>query len=404
MRWQFIDPNNRSEAAERAAVTARIDSWWREFQAKTGDLAALFSRKAKWDLPEWMAQHLSAIHPNLMWEFGPAARNGGHRLVITPETNHHLRPLVRAILGRAPAIAGWEFYEYRLAEKLESTQLTVQGRTGIDIGEFKARASRGDQQRVDLVYTSPTVADEEDSPANNAAFVATETLLGEQCLNNWVGAIGVTPPPRAKGIKSHFGGGAPEPNGFHELASLKPTVDALIDSIREQLPARPHHEWVETAEWSMWQLQPEEADDYFEQQDLFIGKSANADQWTAGHTGGLFSSERFSRCGETFCYVKLDGSEGLPEGGFADKAEIEDALDAVLKPAKLGCNFGGGTGLRYSYIDLALTDVDRGIQAVRQRLRAGKAPKRSWIQFFDSDLATEWVGVYDDTPPPPMAQ
>jgi hypothetical protein len=58
--------------------------------------------------------------------------------------------------------------------------------------------------------------------------------------------------------------------------------------------------------------------------------------------------------------------------------------------------------LRYSYIDLALTDVNKGIQAITQRLRAGKIQKRAWIQFFDSDWAAEWVGVYDDTPPPPM--
>lgn len=404
MRWRFIDPNNRPEAAERAAVTSRIDSWWREFQGKSSDLTALFSQKAKWDLPEWMARHLGAVDPKLMWEYGPPVRGNGHRLVITPEASHHLRPLARAVLARAPALDGWEFFEYRLPEQFESTQLTVEGRTGVDISDFRARVSRGDVQRIDVEYTSPNVADAEDEPANNAAFVATETLLGEECLNNWVGAIGVTPAPRVKGTKSLLGGASKEPTGFRALAGLKETVDSLIGSIREQLPPRPHWQLVEGAEWTMWQLQPEQSDDYAEQHDLFVGKSVNPAQWTAAHSGGLFCSERFSRCGETFCYVKTDGSDGLGEDGFADKAEIEDALDAVLVPEKLGCHIGGGTGLRYSYIDLALTDVERGIQAVRQRLRAGKIPKRTWIQFFDSDLAAEWVGIYDDTPPPPMPE
>ncbi len=39
-------------------------------------------------------------------------------------------------------------------------------------------------------------------------------------------------------------------------------------------------------------------------------------------------------------------------------------LDEVLKPDGLGCQIGGGTGRRYSYIELALTDLDRGIRAV----------------------------------------
>ncbi len=403
MRWRVIDPTNRSDAAQRRAVTLRIESWWREFQSKTDEIAALFSQKANWDLPDWMAHHLDAIHPNLMWEYGPAMRDIGHRLVITPESAHHFRPLVRTILSRAPALDGWEFYEYRLAEDLESTLLTVEGRTGRNIADFQFRASLGENQRINLNFASPTIVDREDPSALNAAFIATETLLGEQILNDWIGAIEITSMPRTKGLKARFGRGGRELPLFLGLDRLKETVGALIVSIREQLPPNLQCEWVEGASWSLWELKSEQADDYYEQQDLFVGTSANPTQWVAAHSEGLFSSEQFSRFGETFCYVKLDGSHGLGEEGFADRSEIEDALDAVLKPDKLGCHLGGGTGLRYSYIDLALTDMDQGILATRQRLQAGRVPKRSWIQFWDSDLAAEWVGVYHDSPPPPLA-
>lgn len=64
--------------------------------------------------------------------------------------------------------------------------------------------------------------------------------------------------------------------------------------------------------------------------------------------------------------------------------------------------YGSGTGLRYTYLDLALVDLDQGIQVIRKRLQEGGVPKRSWIQFFDADLAAEWIGIYDDSPPPPM--
>lgn len=402
MRWRFIDPNNRPEFVERRADIARIDSWWYEFQAKTEEIVAVFSRKADWDLPAWMRQHLQAIHPSLMWEYGPAVCGTGNRLVITPESAHHLRPLARAILERAPVLDGWEFYEYRQAEELESTRSIVEGRIGYDIADFKVRVSLGELQRIDLTYSAPTVTDQDDQSALNAAFVATEALLGEQCLNKWIGAIEINPMPRAKGLKSLFGRGVTELPHFVGLDRLKSTVNALVDSMREQLPRAQHSEWVEGAEWVGWKLKPKQAEDYIEQQDLFVATSANPTQWTAAHSRGPFCSERFSRCGETFCYVKLDGSQGLGEEGFADKSEIEDALDAALKPDRVGCHIGGGTGLRYSYIDLAITDVDKGIQATRERLQAGKVPKRSWIQFYDSDLAAEWVGVYDDSPPPPL--
>lgn len=103
-------------------------------------------------------------------------------------------------------------------------------------------------------------------------------------------------------------------------------------------------------------------------------------------------------------YVKLDGSRGVDEERFAAKSELEDAIDAVLLPAGLGCQIGGGTGLRYSYIDLALAEPERGLQAVLERLRAGNVPRRSWVQFFASDLQREWIGVYPDSPPPPLAE
>jgi hypothetical protein len=402
MRWQFHNPDNRLEAANRQAIVAKIDSWWREFEVKTGDIAALFSKKADWNLPDWMERHLQVIHPKLMWEYGPAVRGNGHRLVITPESTHHLRPLVRMILKRAPALDGWEFYEHRLAEDIEQTRATVEGRIGRDIADLKVNAARGAHHRIDLTYASPDFAGPEDHAAFDAAFVATETLLGEQRLNDWIGAIEMTVLPRASGLKSWFGLGRRQSPRFIELVRLREIVDALAGSICDQLPPTSHCEWVEGASWTMWKLQPEKADDYSDQHDLFVGKSANPNQWAAAHSGQLFSSQRFSRCKETFCYLKVDESQGLDEERFADKSEIEDALDAVLKPDKLGCHIGGGTGLRYSYIDLALTDVPEGIRAVRERLRAGNVPKRSWIQFFDSDLAAEWVGIYEDSPPPPM--
>jgi hypothetical protein len=67
----------------------------------------------------------------------------------------------------------------------------------------------------------------------------------------------------------------------------------------------------------------------------------------------------------------------------------------------LGVVIGGGTGIRHSYVDLALTDVERGVAATRAALRKGGLPKRSWILFFDDALAAEWIGIHDDTPPPP---
>ncbi len=400
MRWLFYDPNDPLEAAQHQSVLASIDRWWREFQSKTDDLDAMFSNRRQWDLPEWMMTHLGAIHPSLMWEFGPALDCEGHRLVITPESDHFLRPLTQTVLQRAPKIAGWEFYGYRLPEDLESAQRTVEARTGGDLKDVQVRVKRGDSHRVDLLFVSPRTTNADDEQALNDAFVATETLLGEQCLDQWIGAVEVAPSQK-RGLASMLGISKPVV-GLIPLQRLKETVESVIGSILDQLSPQPHFQWIEDAQWTLWEMQPEEADDYPAQLDLMVGKSAHKDFWSAAHGPGLFYSERFSRCGETFCYVKIDGTSGLDLQEFGDKSEIEDALDATLIEQGLGCHIGGGTGARYSYIDLALTDLNRGIRAVRERLQQGNIPRRSWILFFDSDLSAEWIGIYDDSPPPPM--
>jgi len=32
----------------------------------------------------------------------------------------------------------------------------------------------------------------------------------------------------------------------------------------------------------------------------------------------------------------------------------------------------------------------------------GGVSTRSWLLFFDDNLASEWVGVFPESPPPPM--
>ncbi|MDB5352879.1 MAG: hypothetical protein JWN86_4126, partial [Planctomycetota bacterium] len=108
-------------------------------------------------------------------------------------------------------------------------------------------------------------------------------------MDRWVGAIEVSPTEGREG-----------PRRAIRLERLKETVDAAVESIRDQLPSAPHFEWAEDAKWTMWQLEPEPADDFPGQADQFVGKSPNPAMWIAAHSGGPFYSERFTRCGETF--------------------------------------------------------------------------------------------------------
>src|SRR4029079_14871612 len=156
MRWLYADPHNAEEAAYVKQTLAAIDNWWQEFQEKSEKIEKAFQPKSRYDLPKFMEGTLQAIHPGLMCEFGAAVKQTpGHRLVITPESQRYLRPMVRTILERAPKMEGWEFYPYRPAENAEQTIETVKGRVGVDITGAVVDASVVPGRKVDLAFAFP---------------------------------------------------------------------------------------------------------------------------------------------------------------------------------------------------------------------------------------------------------
>lgn len=182
------------------------------------------------------------------------------------------------------------------------------------------------------------------------------------------------------------------------LENLEAHVRTVLDRTHGDLPNAPLHEFGEF-QWSLFKLEPEPAEDFPHQADLFIAKTAHVPMWQVAHMGG-FSSERFSRFGETFCFVKIDWKD-FSRDRVEGKQELEDSLQNSLQPKALGAVMSGGTGLRYSYIDLAVPDVERAVPIIRDVLRKSAVPKRSWLLFYDDALAAEWVGIWDDSPEPP---
>lgn len=397
MRWRFPDPADLEEAAKRQRIQSQIQTWWQAFEGRVADLEALFASADDWDLPAWMQSSLQAIDPNLMWEYGPAAKGLGHRLVVTPEAHRHLRPLVDQILASAPQVRGWEFYGHRPPCPIDEVVETVRGICGGDVSKTVVDVRHDGFHRVSLTYYCPECpeVDADDSEVQLAAFVATESLLGESVLDRWIGTIKVAPLDPAE-PRGHSARAIP-------FARLAPTVEAVIGSLVEQLPDRPCFKYVPQGKWSSYELAPEQAGDYGKRDDLFVAISGRPDVFEAMHGGGVFYSDTHSRAGEMFCYLKLDGGGESASMRAHHRERIENRLDEMLIGQRLGCVVGGGTGLRYSYIDLALTDVQKAAQAIRVLAPEMSLPKRSWLLFGDDELRDEWLALSSSAPPPPSS-
>ncbi|MFX1393296.1 MAG: hypothetical protein ACFFAH_06940 [Promethearchaeota archaeon] len=93
-------------------------------------------------------------------------------------------------------------------------------------------------------------------------------------------------------------------------------------------------------------------------------------------------SIRFSKNGEIFVYLKIDDEDTLDHEKFENRNKIENIINKALITEGLGFVFGGAIGIRYYYIDLILTDVERSLEIIKEILRKEKVPIKSWIFFL----------------------
>jgi len=161
--------------------------------------------------------------------------------------------------------------------------------------------------------------------------------------------------------------------------------------------------WIleyQEAPWSVFRREAPQASDYAGRDDFIAGFTVVPELWEAYFNGASLRDVDLALADEVFCYLKIDGVDGLEMSLFADREEIEDCLNMALMEANVGCVLGGGTGFRYSYVDFAVNDLELGISVVRQSLQAGRITRRSWIFRFDSTKQNEWFPIWNDSPEP----
>lgn len=382
MRWDFLLPP-RSEDVELGALRHEaIERWWRTFAASAPRLEGALHG----DTPELPALDagLAAVHPELSWEVGTTP-HAARALTITPADRKELRPLVSALLARAPRLNGWEFYPYRLPAPQALSPL-LETRLGRAAPDLRVALTRGEGNRIDLHYTSALL----DSPAEllAAAQLASEALLGQELLELWAGVIEVEE----------------DPAGAIPVAELPAAFALEREQIRASLPDVPHWELVAETPWTSYKLEPTRAASYPRRRGVIAGITQDYNLVRTLQAELPFSSFRFSRQGEVFAYLKL------ARGAVPDRELVEwrEALAVTLtgRLGPYGACVGGASGFGYCYLDLALCDVAAAIPLIRAAAQEGEAPvpRASWLLFCDDVWRGEWVGLWDDTPPPPASE
>ena len=385
MRWVYAAPGRAAEWKRRVATVAAIDRWWAAFRDRSQALlGSLNPETLGFELVPFMREHLHAVHPELCWEFGPGVEGAQRRLTIAPEAKRHLLPVVETILEGAPDLPGWSFHSDRIREDPAHAVELVRQRYGLELAEFSFEVNAGDMGVLEVMVAAPEGVD--DDQAFSATYLALATILGERDFFRWVGPL-------------HVG---ELPSGGCSIDALQASLDDGVRVLTERLPRDPFHTCIETAGHSVLEGQPPQPEGGWEPYgDIYMAVTAVPEALLTRLRGLPFDSGRFSRNGETFCSVVVQGFPDDPSACLEARRALSDALDAALRPRALGCPVGGASGVAFAYVELALVDVPASLDVIRAVSHQQDLSDTAWVLFHDDTHKLEWVGLTEWASPPP---
>ena len=213
MRRMRFRRNRTPAPTPEEAVTA-FWSWWDANRTRAGELVE--AGQSEQLAPE-LSQHVDAIDPGLGWELTPGSRSR-HALVVTADGVPELRYLAqRWLLAAPPPDEIWEYVDARQPAWQPGAVLNLDG-TDVNLDEILVAGDSGDRLRLDVEVYHPRMRELPQQARAQIAFLALDWLLGEDAVEQWIGAVEpvVEPPP-----------------GAEPATSLPEKVQALADEVGE---------------------------------------------------------------------------------------------------------------------------------------------------------------------------
>jgi hypothetical protein len=271
----------------------------------------------------------------------------------------------------------------------------IRAESGLDFSRARARAGFARGHLLEVVVYLPGGAG---IPLETeAAEDLVRLLVGEELFERWVGNVLASPAVRG-GLLTVLNDNAEQSSAL-PLAMLLETVRAAIAGLKLGLQELSFAHDAEADDWFAFELSPEPAADYAAQDDLLFCSTRVPELKKSFLRGEPFFSGRFTASSALFTYLKYETRETTPEARIAERAKFEDLVKRALRERHGGL-VGAGLGVRYGYVDLALTDPDCVRELLLPELRALGISRRSWLLFCDSELSAEYLPVYSDSPAP----
>ena len=381
MRHRYFSPDQDRETAEQLAHSRRVDALWREYPRPV-NRGSLGSFQAA----------LEALHPDLV----AGLPSGGMSLGAPDDPS--LYPLCQSLIAAAPKALRDTLVLGAQPQSLDSALESARSGFGYKLKAIAGRAGFGRGHLLDVTLFCHEFQGADDLNAELAATALVRDLLGERLFNAWVRTVAVETGPRPGALRV-VNNDDKTVNRFG-LDELRQRVTSGVESAMAGLPESPCHSYCEHGEWTLFEIEPEMGAIAGAQSDLVLCSSMLPEKQKCFLEGAPFASERFSRHGETFCYIKIDPGPGSASDHFGEKEAWEEQLNRLLVPGRLGCVVGTGLGLRYIYIDLALQEVHSSVALIRKAMERIGFPEQAWLLFCDSSLAQEYICLGTSDVPP----
>jgi hypothetical protein len=311
-------------------------------------------------------------------------------------------PLAELVLAQAPSDIGCVLSLGRTACPLPQALADVRATHQLELARATLRAGFGRGHLLEITLGIPGGTGGENE--QNAAENLVRAVIGERLFETWVGVVHAAPAPRMPSLR------VLDVRARHvnlSVDDLFATVSAAVLGVLQGLPPSPRGSLAATgavtgesddasrAEWTLLEVEPLAEERAGRKDDLLLASTCTPELLRCYLDGSPCSSRRFSRSGEQFVFVSYADDEPTMVRRVARRSAIESALSDCI--AGGGAVTGVGFGLKTSYVDLALSDLETGLMNLVTRLRQLDLPARTFIQFFDSELEEEWLSIWPDS-------
>ncbi|HYP89192.1 MAG TPA: hypothetical protein VEQ59_13590 [Polyangiaceae bacterium] len=311
-------------------------------------------------------------------------------------------PLAELLLSMAPSDVGCALSLGRPAIALERALAEVRESHELDLSRATLRAGfgRGHLLEVTLGVPGGSGADHEQNAAENLV----RAVIGDRVFETWIGAVHAAAAPRMPSLRV-LDVRARQPQ--LSIDDLFATVAAAALGVRLGLAGLPRSAPLtlpptsgvaassadsSREDWTLLEVEPLAEDRGRRKDDLLLASTCTPELLRCYLDGSPCSSRRFARADEQFVFMSYVDDELTMSQRAARRSVIESALSDAL--TDVGAVTGVGFGVRSTYVDFALYDLEAGLARLISRSRELELPVETFIQFFDSELAEEWLSIW----------